>query len=687
MRDFSFRTSGLAEVAGPFLRAGVVQLDDVLIVDAVAARFGEARPEVLLAFALAIGADREGDVGVDLLRAPERAARADALRRERLDDSADGGAADDASPEDDARVSTLAWPADVGRWQQAALDSGLRGPGAPFASQSLRDGRTLVMTRRTFREQERLVAGLERLTKATPAVTVDAAAVEAGLARFALLDPDFDVHSEAADAVRVAASGSLTIITGGPGTGKTYSVKRLLALLLAEGADMRARPVRVAMAAPSGKAAARMVEALVERLHLVAPEGPVRATLQGIKPTTLHGLLGMRVGGPPQRHAGSPIPADVVVIDETSMVSLVALRQVVEAVPSGSRLVLLGDRDQLASVEAGTALADLVGGAFLSEASAPRRRSLTGPLAGRVVRFTYSHRTRDAPTIGAIMAEIQTACVPDQAPAVVASSLARAVSLLTARDGTPVVADPLPGRVRWLGAGEVGASGWRRPSEAQLHALSEPYEQGYVSVLRGVREWTEPAQRAVLDAFGAYRVLAVHRRGPLGVDGLEEALGERVRAALKARPAGGWWRGQPVLITKNTPDVGLYNGDVGLILPSRGAAGGGSGAGAGRAASGGAAVAVFPDGLGAREVRLSSLPAHAGALAMTVHKAQGSQFAHVALVLAGRDSPIQTRELVYTGVTRTSGRLTWLGSEDELVGALNRPVGRLSGLSERVWRA
>jgi exodeoxyribonuclease V alpha subunit len=230
-----------------------------------------------------------------------------------------------------------------------------------------------------------------------------------------------------------------------------------------------------------------------------------------------------------------------------------------------------------------------------------------------------------------------------------------------------------------------------KPTAQQLTILAAPYIEGYAAMLTAAlgkpRRVDEPSpvddlqwQRDLLAAFDCYRVLAVHRRGPLGVQQLEQALAQRVRAALDAGRGErtgrrgidlgeGHWIGRPILITENAYDVGLMNGDVGIVLPL---------------ADGVAAVFSHETPGEVRRVALSRLPPHEGALAMTVHKSQGSQFEHVALVLAGRDSPIQTRELVYTGVTRAKQRLSWLGDIDELRTALARQVRRESGLPELI---
>ncbi|MBM4359429.1 MAG: ATP-binding domain-containing protein, partial [Deltaproteobacteria bacterium] len=256
-------------------------------------------------------------------------------------------------------------------------------------------------------------------------------------------------------------------------------------------------------------------------------------------------------------------------------------------------------------------------------------------------------------------------------------------------------------RIAYLGEPARNERGFSRPKEDQLAALAEPYVAhftlfdsvpeedlertepapypanvvlGYAELLRRLRrgrEWnpdilTEAVQRRIFAAFERYRVLATHREGPLGVSGLERALAERVRKHIHGEQggAGRFWVGRPVLVTENAYDVRLMNGDVGLILPVRN----------------GTLAVHFPTEHGLRAVATSRLPPHEGALAMTVHKSQGSQFDRIALVLAGRNSPIQTRELVYTGVTRAKNQLAWLGTREELEDALGRTVARTSGL-------
>jgi len=638
--------------------AGVLRETELLVIDAIAPRFGESRPDVLLGLAFALRAPRVGDVGVHL---PTIRGRVDDKRSPRVEDE---------EPE-----LPLDWPEEPAAWESAVFTSPMLGsPGQterPFVRQILKDGRSLIMTRRMWREQERLAAAaLAMAAGQGPSLGLSEEAIAGGLMRLF-----GGAESQGARAVAAAARGRLSIVTGGPGTGKTYSIKRLLALLV-ESAD-QARPLRIELAAPTGKAAVRMAEAIGEDLQELEVDERVRNLLSGLAPKTLHKLLGLRPDGSCRHGPERPILADLVVVDEASMVDLTLMRRLFEAIPAGARLVLLGDRDQLASVEAGTVLADFVAPVLDGESAAGNA------LADAVVPFDKNHRFREAPTVAAVAAALQRRGDEQL------DQVGRWMSGAEVKDD-----DPLPDRIRHLGAPAAGG-----PSEAQLAALAEPYlaADGYVGELAAaLRAWgpqgaalQDPSvHRRLLDAFGRYRILAVHRRGRLGVSGLEQAMLRRCQGALKGAirqraglgpeapvklPArGSHWLGRPLMITQNSYELELRNGDIGLVLPSPKGL-----------------VAVFPvkrDGQAAtRELDLARLPEHSGAFAMTVHKSQGSQFRRIAVVLAGRDSPIQTRELVYTAITRTSSRLDWLGDLEELDRALRRRVGRASGLGELLW--
>jgi exodeoxyribonuclease V alpha subunit len=684
-----------AMLAQPFLDEGVLRQSDVFAIALAALRFGEDDPERMLGLALAVRAPRVGHAGVDLER----------VSRQVDDERRHGRQKTRARPGDEASDTrshdALPWPSDARAWASRTLSSPMVGEpnerGTPFTRQSV-FGRDLLLTRRMYREQERLAEALVSRATSPLAPSAHVPGLDDAIAR---LFPQGE-QEDAARAVRLAAEKHLSIILGGPGTGKTFSVSRLLAALImndtlpARGEDL-AR-MSIALAAPTGKAAARMREALREATSSEAQpalhvDSPIRARLQNLRAETLHRLLGIRPDGSCRHDRTNPLAADLIVVDEVSMVDLVLMRQLLEAVRPEARLVLLGDRDQLASVEAGCVLADI------SEESYENADS---PLASCVVRFQTSRRFAASPDIGLVAACIQSYAPnhPDL-PAETQDKNARLTLACRVLAGEAHAStefargfsehEQAPARITRLGEPERSSGSPARPTEAQLDALVRPYLEGfdllrptgpepvagYASLLRAHRvgrrrfgsTLLEPSvQRAILDAFERYRVLAVHRRGPLGVEALERALAARVHAFLygSTEEPARHWIGRPILITENAYDVRLMNGDVGIILPTP---------------EGPAAVFPSDDDRGTVTVATSRLPPHEGALAMTVHKSQGSQFERVALVLAGRPSPIQTRELVYTGVTRAKNQLTWLGSPTELDEALSTPVERASGLT------
>jgi exodeoxyribonuclease V alpha subunit len=658
--------------AQPFIDAGVLASADVHAIALTAPRFGEDDVERMLGLAFAARAPRVSHPGVDL---------ASVQRHIDVDEG-----------------DHLPWPDDMAAWAARTLASPMvGGPDddlKPFVRQprSSAPDAPLLLTRRMFVEQRRVATALMGRAGREVPESARIADLDATLARLfptggqGTDGPD----GEAARAVRLAATKRLALIVGGPGTGKTFSVTRLLAALLDGG-----RELSIALAAPTGKAAARMREAIREATDtkaqpLLDVPVEVRGRLQALPATTLHRLVGMRPDGSARHTVDNPIPAQLVIVDEVSMVDLTMMRRLLEAVHPEARLVLLGDRDQLASVEAGCVLADLVpssghrDGGTTGDAVA----AAAGPLAGNTQTFTRSRRFESAPDIALIAACLQSYATrhPDLPPDDPHAALERALEVFAGTRHASQETEP-DLRIERLGR-PARAGVLTRPTETQLAQLAGPYLGGYAAMLAAALGDATPLedprwQRRLLAAFDRYRVLAVHRRGPLGVQQLEQALAQRVRAALevgRGERTGrrgidlgeGHWIGRPILITENAYDVGLMNGDVGIVLDL---------------ADGPAAVFPHEDPDSVRVVALSRLPPHEGALAMTVHKSQGSQFEHVALVLAGRDSPIQTRELVYTGVTRAKQRLSWLGDLDELRTALARQVRRESGLPELIEAA
>ncbi len=500
--------------------------------------------------------------------------------------------------------------------------------------------------------------------------TLPAAADGAGVAADATADGSVDWQKVAC---AMALRGRLSLVTGGPGTGKTYTAARLLALLFA--VDAEPQRLRVALAAPTGKAAARLKQsidsaltALVALRPSLVDDLPLRDLAARIGPArTLHALLGVQTGSRRFRaDAAHPLAVDLLIVDEASMVHLEMMAALLDALPPQARLVLLGDKDQLASVEAGSVLGDLchraedghwqpataAAVAELAGQQLPPRWVSGGPaLAQHTVMLRSSHRFGGP--IGAL------------ARAVNAGDAEAASALLPAAPGQPLqwLAPPSPAALVALAVqGRPGAEGGYGGHGSYLEVLARRPAAS--------DEAAHPAwQRAVLAAFDGFRLLCAVRDGEWGVAALNRAVEQALvgRGLLVKR--GEWYEGRPVIVTRNDPAIGVFNGDVGIVLRP--------------AAPGAPLRACFADGDAVRSVGVSRLADVATAFALTVHQAQGSEFAHTVLVLPQQPSRVLTRELVYTGVSRARGAFTLVtGRRQAFAEALAQRTLRASGLLE-----
>lgn len=461
------------------------------------------------------------------------------------------------------------------------------------------------------------------------------------LARFF---PPAEVHP---DWQKIAAATALTrrlaILSGGPGTGKTTTVVKLLAILLS------IEPAaRVALAAPTGKAAARMQEAVRGQCQRLGLEETLRRRLPD-GAFTLHRLLGTIPGRVRFRHDHDhPLPFDVVIIDEASMLDLALAAKLVDALPRHARLILLGDKDQLASVETGAVFASLSAVRAASAGHCRRLRRLTGEtleaagaegagaLTDAVVWLEHSYRFGSASGIG------------------------RLARLVNAGDAA--------GAAALLAGGECEDLAWQPlAAGAGAEEIAQRLFPRYGDYLAAVRSGAEPA--AVLRAFERYRVLCALRDGRRGTTRLNEALAERLRAALGEAGEARWYVGRPVLVTRNDYVLRVFNGDIGVTLPD----------GAGNL------LVYFPTAEGGvRALAPGRLPACETAFAMTVHKAQGSEFERIDLILPDADSRVLTRELIYTALTRARRSVGVLGDPAVLAAATCRQTRRVSGLAQRL---
>jgi exodeoxyribonuclease V alpha subunit len=447
-----------------------------------------------------------------------------------------------------------------------------------------------------------------------------------------------------AAAAAVALRQRFTVISGGPGTGKTYTVLRLIRLLL-ESAEAGGRPPPVIrLAAPTGKAAARMMESIRAGLEELPEGNAVRAHLPD-KASTLHRLLGLRSGSVLPRHdRDNPLAADVVIVDEASMIDLPLMAKLADAVPDHGRLVLLGDRYQLASVESGSVLAELCGAAGVNAFSAAQRMALAplvpgqgepdvpSPLADHVVTLQTSHRFKPESAIGRLAAAVNAGDA-DAAIAVGGDGdAAEAVSLIDAPD-----------------------------LEALAANLADAYEPLFDATL----------PEAALDALDTVRLLTATRVGPAGAVAMNQRIFEQLARRRGLDPQQTWYHGRPVIVLHNDYRAGLFNGDTGVCL----------------AGDDGHLRVWFRTETGLESLLPSAMPAHETAYAMTVHKSQGSEFERVWLLLPDADSAVLSRELVYTGVTRARSELAVLGPEAVLRRALERVSRRASGLGARLTEA
>lgn len=477
----------------------------------------------------------------------------------------------------------------------------------------------------------------------------------------------------------LAIRSHFAIITGGPGTGKTTTVVRLLKAL--DELHGNNKKLRIKMAAPTGKAAVRLSESIASQRNNIAQNANIPTDV-----STVHRLLGPIPGSRYFRHnAGNPLAVDVVVIDEASMVDVELMAQLMDALPTHARLILLGDKDQLASVEAGAVLGSLCSRAnhahFKPEVAAwinqvcgqtipsPLIDESGNPLDQAITMLRYSHRFGKVPGIGRLADAVNNNS--EELISLFDGQYAelKHLHLKSTRDSqfNSLVTNAIDGYGHYLQV--LSKAPYLHQVEANKHDILAP------------DNWAAK----VLHAFGQFRVLAALRKGEFGVEDLNLRIESALRATGLLGPSSdsnyhpayqqtpGWYSGRPVMLTRNDYALQLMNGDIGIALPYPDVSG-----------SGIRLRVAFADSQqnhGIRWILPSRLQCVETVFAMTVHKSQGSEFTHTALVLPPHDNPILTRELLYTAITRASARFT-LASNDlnVLQRATGKRVFRVSGL-------
>lgn len=452
-------------------------------------------------------------------------------------------------------------------------------------------------------------------------------------------------------AVALALTRRVTIISGGPGTGKTTTVAKLLAaLVLANGADPSR--LRIMAAAPTGKAAARLTASLHQAVSKLAAEHCLGLPIPK-EAVTLHRLLGAHShdGQAFLHHKGNPLHLDILIIDEASMIDLSMMAAVIDALPVDAKFILLGDREQLASVEAGSVLGDLcrVANGSYSKQCAGELSKLTGyridsgintaTIADNVCLLQKSYRFNENSGIHLLATYVRQ------------GKKEETLSLLQSGCYSDIKLNVL------------GANSYR--------SIVETAVTGYRDYLQAIHERTQPS--FAMAAFDQFRVLAALREGKYGVRGLNQAI-ECALAEQKLidkSPDQNWYLGRPIMILKNNPGLKLCNGDIGITLYADGAA---------------RKTRVYfqlPDGQ-LRGFSPYLLPEHETAFVMTVHKSQGSEFDQVAFILPEEYTPLLTRSLLYTAITRAKKQIIINGQLDILAATIESQIERRSGLGEQL---
>ncbi|MHB8429610.1 MAG: exodeoxyribonuclease V subunit alpha [Acidimicrobiales bacterium] len=611
----------------PFVDAGIFGPYEIWLADTVSRLEPSASTEALLALAAAGRGSRMGSVCLHLHDVP------------RLLSGPDG-------PVGGPGVWPVPWPDPI-RWADSIERSaivarpGLKGGG--LLRPLVWDGARLYLQRH-WNDEQCIEDGLRQRLGSDARTR---APVGTGWARPAddlhvgeVLDAVFGPSGpEGGDEQRLAVERGLTssvsIIAGGPGTGKTRTVARLLVAshLMA---TARGTALQVAMAAPTGKAAQRLHDAVQTEIALFSVPGidttvPKRLTDSDTDTTTVHRLLGARPDGVRRHDREDPLRHDLIIVDEVSMVPLSLMADLLDAMRPGARLVLVGDPNQLVSVEAGVVLADLVGPMADGDGSSVHPDA---PLSGRVTVLRHMHRFG----AGSPIARLAESVRRGQAD--------RVIELLGAgQGGITWVSDPRGG----------GLSG----------VLSELVDSGTAMVNAARRGDAE----AALTAAGAVKVLTATRRGEYGLADwsgrIERAVGIRTGARLSADR---WPVGRPLMVTANDRASRVANGDVGVVVDVDGRR-----------------VLALAEPGGVRFVAPSRLSSIESWWAMTIHKSQGSELMHAVVSLPAVDSPVLSRQLFYTGVSRSKERLTVVGTEEVIRAAVDRPVARVSGLRRRLW--
>jgi len=541
----------------------------------------------------------------------------------------------------------------LGEWENALIGSGAVGrPGENYPL-ILDDANRLYLFRYWAYEQILADAIKDRIGQALPADSLDLNLLKDGLKRFFPKQDDKTIDWQKIAAL-AAVLKPFCVISGGPGTGKTFTAAKILALLIEQSKGRRSR---IFLAAPTGKAAARLGESLKVVGQTLDCSAAVKDAIP-VEACTIHRLLQSLPGTPHFRfNRDNPLPADVVMVDEASMVDLALMAKLIQAIPISARFILMGDKDQLASVEAGAVLGDLCGrgysrgfsASFQTEIEALTGENLRnlapqddqpGALKDCIVQLSKSYRFAE------------DSCIAE---------LGQALNRGDGRHAFEVLANSSDPTVRLRPAASDGD-------------LQRDLKK---AVIQGYRYYLAAATpHEALEKFNQFKLLCAVNKGPFGVAALnhlaEQILSRKNLIHLGQPFDDQWYAGRPVLITRNDYHMGLCNGDIGLTMT-------------GADSDVDRLYVFFPETKGIRQIPVYRLSDHQTVYALTVHKSQGSEFEDVHLILPDTDVPVLTRELIYTAVTRAKRSVTIWGTEKILQAAIDRKIQRSSGLRDALW--
>jgi len=541
----------------------------------------------------------------------------------------------------------------LSEWKNGLIGSGAVGRPGENCPLILDDANRLYLYRYWAYEQNLAEAVKDRTSQALPADSLDLNLLKDGLERFFPKQDDISIDWQKIAAL-TAVLKPFCVISGGPGTGKTFTAAKILALLIEQS---KGRKLKIFLATPTGKAAARLGESLQIVGQTLDCSAAVRDAIP-VEARTIHRLLQPLPGTPRFRfNRDNPLPADVVMVDEASMVDLALMAKLIQAIPVSARLVLMGDKDQLASVEAGAVLGDLCGrghgrgfsASFHTEIEAltgENLRDLTphddqpGMLKDCIVHLNKSYRFA------------QDSCI---------AKLSQALNRGDGRQAFEVLAKSSDPTVRLRPAASDG--------ELQ-HDLKKAVLQGYRDYL------TAATPYEAVEKFNQFTLLCTVNKGPFGVAALNHLAEQILYREDLIHPDqpfdDQWYAGRPVMITRNDYHMELFNGDIGLTM-------------AGADSDVDRLYVYFPEAKGIRQIPVYRISGHQTVYALTVHKSQGSEFEDVHLILPDMDVPVLTRELIYTAVTRAKQTMTIWGTKKILQAAIDRKIQRSSGLRDALW--